>query len=91
MKTRRAPFTRNKDQRESLAAIARTRSEEEHINRDAAQLNNTIIQISNGAAAYRPSSDYLKQHGIKGMLYFSTDTFVLSAWTGTLWKTVTLA
>lgn len=38
-----------------------------------------------GVAASRPSSGRFT-----GDMYFSTDTFVLSAWTGSAWKTTTL-
>lgn len=41
--------------------------------------------LKRGKAADRPNgSSHVK-------MYFSTDTFVLSVWTGSAWKTVTLA
>lgn len=42
--------------------------------------------INTGAAASRPSSGTFI-----GQAYFSTDTFALSIWTGSAWKSVTLS
>lgn len=44
-----------------------------------------------GPASNRPDPTYMKTYGVNNAIYFATDTFVLSAWTGTAWKSVTLA
>ena len=42
--------------------------------------------IRSGVAASRPTSGEKE-----GAIYFATDTFVLSCWTGSSWKTTTLS
>jgi len=51
----------------------------------------TAGTITFGAAANRPDPTYMKTYGINNSIYISTDTGTLSAWTGTAWKSVTLA
>ena len=47
--------------------------------------------ITCGPSANRPNETYMKTYGVNNAIYFATDTFTLSAWTGTAWKSVTLA
>lgn len=47
---------------------------------------NFVGIIPAGLAANRPTAGTFK-----GQTYFATDTLVLSAWTGALWKNVTLS
>ncbi len=52
----------------------------------ALHIGDGVRMIRAGLAANRPTN------GEKaGACYFATDTFVLSAWTGTAWKTTTLS
>jgi len=44
-----------------------------------------VRYIQYGLAAERPATDILP-----GTIFFATDTFVLSVYTGTTWKTATL-
>lgn len=88
---RRMGGVTRKDVRENSSAINRTRAEEEYLNRDAQVQNRVMISASAGHAADRPSSDYLLRRGSGAHIYFATDTFVLSVWTGTAWKSVTLS
>ena len=43
-----------------------------------------------GRSINRPISNDLLKNGTQGIFYFATDTFVLSAWTGSTWKSTTL-
>lgn len=49
------------------------------------QFHATDLLIKRGTAANRPTSGNPSCYA-----YFSTDTFVLSIWTGAVWKTTTL-
>jgi len=51
----------------------------------------TAGTVTFGPASNRPDPTYMKTYGVNNAIYFATDTFVLSAWAGTGWKTVTLA
>jgi hypothetical protein len=80
-----------RDVSEATAAINRIRTEEDYPHRDAQLQARKPMTITYGTSANRPQASYLTHHGVQSHLYFATDTFVLSAWTGTAWKSVTLA
>ena len=73
------------------AARLRTLSSQENIVRDAQSKDWIVGTVIAGLAVNRPDIEYLNQRGVKVSVYFATDTFVLSAWTGTEWKTTTLS
>ena len=50
-----------------------------------------LVTTMFGQAVNRPTTGDLLKKGTQGMLYFATDTLVLSAWTGAVWKTTTLS
>lgn len=72
------------------AAIKRVRSEEGTIEREAALYNWRTGEFVFGTSVHRPDSNYLKSKGTQSLLYYATDTGVLSGWDGAAWKSVTL-
>lgn len=76
---------------ELVAARSRRLASEENIERDAQSKSVSVGTFMFGKSADRPESDYMLQRGTGSMLYFATDTFVLSAWTGSAWKSSTLS
>lgn len=48
-----------------------------------------VIFIRSGLAASRPVTPESSRNGLP--IYWASDTFVLSIWTGSAWKTVTLS
>ena len=71
--------------------IARVQQSEAAPAVEAASKNIQSAVLTFGLAADRPGITYLNQRGTGSLLYFATDTFVLSAWTGVSWKTTTLS
>ncbi len=71
--------------------IARVQQSEATPAVEAANKNIKSGVFTFGLAADRPDITYLNQRGTSSLLYFATDTFVLSAWTGVAWKTTTLS
>ena len=88
--TRSNTLRASRSLRKTSMATFRIRSNEEAIARDAERLGIFNARFEVGTAANRPQATYLATRGVKSLLYFATDTFVLSAWTGTVWKTTTL-
>lgn len=72
------------------AAVKRIRAEEGYVQREAAQYNWRTSETLFGTSAHRPDSNYLKNKGTQSLIYYATDTGVLSAWDGAAWKSVTL-
>jgi len=75
---------------QTSASVQRIRSEEDYPHREAQLYDRKPMSVTFGTSTNRPSSDYMLQKGVQSALYFATDTFALSAWTGTAWKSVTL-
>ena len=88
---------RLQDRRIRLASqrTSLSQSTEENPTRTASvlsQQNDTRVAMTMfGRSINRPLAVDLIKSGTQGMIYFSTDTKVLSAWTSTAWVTVTLS
>lgn len=85
------------DRRMRLAAqrVSLAQGSEENPARDTAGLspgNDTrLVTTTVGQAINRPTAGDLRKRGTQGMVYFATDTNVLSSWTGSVWVTTTLS
>lgn len=72
------------------AAVKRIRAEEGYIEREAQLYNWRTSEVVFGTSAHRPDATYLKSKGTQSLIYYATDTGVLSAWDGAAWKSTTL-
>jgi hypothetical protein len=87
----RGNWLRVKNAMRVLSQRARTTESEETAITSSTYNTDTIVgKFQFGLAANRPQAAFLQERGTGGMLYFATDTNVLSAWTGVAWKTTTL-
>ncbi len=86
-KLRRVERTAN----EARATRGRVESYEDVTSKDAIQLGYNNGTFAFGGTNFRPTADYLKERGVRGFLYYDTDTGTLYGWDGLTWKSTALS